>query len=67
MNEGKDPDTSGCPVFGVKSGGPLIGLGILLILFGLIPIGILNMPLPLPIALLFIGFGAFLIWAGLTQ
>lgn len=67
MNEGKNYDTSGCPVFGVRSGGPIIGLGILLILFGLIPLGIDNIPFPVPIAMIFIGFGVFLIWVGLTK
>ena len=67
MDEGKEFDSSGCPVFGVRSGGPVIGLGILLILFGLIPMGIDNISFPLPIALIFIGFGLFLIWAGLTK
>jgi len=67
MDEGKEFDSSGCPVFGVRSGGPVIGLGILMILFGLVPMGIDNISFPLPIALIFIGFGLFLIWAGLTK
>ncbi|NTV00238.1 MAG: hypothetical protein HGA55_03835 [Methanoregulaceae archaeon] len=57
----------GCPVFGVESGGPLLGLGILLILFGIIPLAIGSMPVPVPVLFVFIGFGIFLIWAGLTQ
>jgi hypothetical protein len=58
---------NGCPVFGVESGGPLLGLGILLILFGIIPLAIRNMPVPVPVPFVFIGFGIFLIWAGLTR
>lgn len=57
----------GCPVFGVESGGPVIGLGILMILFGLIPAAIEGIRMPFPIVLMFIGFGSFLIWAGLTR
>jgi hypothetical protein len=56
-----------CPVFGVRSGGPIIGLGVLLILFGIIPLIIGSIPLPVPVALVFVGFGIFLIWAGLTH
>jgi hypothetical protein len=56
-----------CPIFGVKSGGPLIGLGILLIFFAVIPSFIIQMSLPLPVAILFAGFGIFLIWAGITK
>jgi len=57
----------GCPVFGVKSGGPIIGLGILLILFPIIPYLILPGSLPPMIAILFAGFGIFLIWAGIAK
>jgi hypothetical protein len=60
-------DSDRCPVFGVKSGGPIIGLGVLLILFGIIPLIIGSIPLPVPVALVFAGFGIFLIWAGLTH
>lgn len=56
-----------CAVFGVEHGGPVIGLGILLILFGLISFGISRNLFPVPVALLFVGFGIFLIWAGLTK
>lgn len=57
-----------CPVFGVRSGIPLIGLGILLILFGILPFFFIPAaPLPVPITVLFTGFGLFLVWAGLTR
>jgi hypothetical protein len=56
-----------CPIFGVESGGPLIGLGILLIFFAVIPVFIIKVPLPVPAAFLFTGFGIFLIWAGITK
>jgi len=56
---------SSCPVFGVESGGPVIGLGLLLILFGIFPLlpGAYRI-LPLPLTLLFIGFGTFLVILG---
>jgi hypothetical protein len=57
-----------CPVFGVGSGVPIIGLGVLLILFGIIPFLILSAgTMPVPVSAIFIGFGIFLIWAGLTK
>ncbi len=58
----------GCPVFGVESGGPLIGLGILMILFGIIP-NLIGIPgtFPFFITVLLIVFGIFLIWSGLTR
>jgi hypothetical protein len=57
-----------CPVFGVESGGPVIGLGILLILFAIIPGVILPAGMmPVPVMAILIGFGFFLIWAGLTK
>jgi len=64
-NDGKNaPD---CPVFGVRSGYPVIGLGILLLLFAIFPLFFLPGTMPVAIAVLFGGFGAFLILAGLTQ
>jgi hypothetical protein len=60
--------TNSCPLFGVESGFPVIGLGVLMILFALVPLimpGLL--PLPLPIDLIFIGFGIFLVWVGFTH
>ena len=55
-----------CPVFGVESGGPVIGLGLLPILFGIFPFIIgTGEILPLPLAILFIGFGIFLITLGI--
>ena len=57
-----------CPVFGVESGGPIIGLGIILILFGIVPVLILPAGLmPAPATVILVGFGVFLIWAGLTK
>lgn len=67
MSEKEDSCSDTCPVFGVRSGGPIIGLGILMILFGLVPLGIGEIPLPVPVIGIFIGFGVFLIWAGLTK
>lgn len=56
-----------CPVFGVESGGPLIGLGFLLILFAIIPLVIIRIPVPVPFILISAGFGVFLIWAGVSR
>lgn len=64
----KDNDTGrGCPVFGVESGGPVIGLGLLLILFGLVPLVAGMASMPVPLVILFMGFGLFLIWKGITR
>ena len=64
-------EPEGCPItqtYAIKSGLPIIGLGILIILSGftglLIP-GI-RVP-PFPVMMIFAGFGLFLIWAGLTK
>jgi len=67
MADDNKPESDRCPVFGVRSGGPVIGLGILILLFGIIPLFIKGMQLPVPVALVFIGFGVFLVWAGLSQ
>jgi len=67
MDEEKESDNPHCPVFGVKSGGPIIGLGILMILFGIISFLVAQIPVPVAVVLVFIGFGAFLIWAGITK
>ncbi len=67
MESEDDLHASSCPLFGVESGAPIIGLGILIILFGLIPVVFLQIPVPIPILLIFITFGVFLIWAGLTR
>lgn len=56
-----------CLVFGVERGGSLVGLGVLLLLFAIIPVFIMKVPLPVPIVLLFTGFGIFLMWAGITK
>jgi hypothetical protein len=64
----QDKDTAReCPVFGVESGGAVIGLGILLILFVIVPLVAGRVSIPLPLVLLFTGFGLFLIWIGITR
>lgn len=65
--EKEEPNDSCCPVFGVENGMPLIGLGILFIFFGIVPLFILQVPFPVPIAIVLVLFGLFLIWAGLTR
>lgn len=61
-------DQDRCPVFGVESGVPIIGLGIVIILFGIVPL--LLGPtgdFPVFISAILIGFGIFLVWTGLTR
>jgi hypothetical protein len=65
--EKKESNDSCCPVFGVESGVPLVGLGILLILFGIVPLFILQVPFPVPMAIVLAIFGFFLIWVGMTR
>jgi len=65
--ERSEPQDDRCPVFGVESGGPVIGLGILIMLFGIVPSVVIPGVFPLPIAVLFTFFGIFLIWVGLTR
>jgi len=55
-----------CPVFGVKNGGPISGLGILLILFGIVPYILIPETMPAVIAF-FVGFGIFLVWIGIAK
>jgi hypothetical protein len=60
-----------CPVtdmYAIKSGIPIIGLGILIILAGFIGLVIPGIPVPpFPANAIFGVFGLFLIWAGLTK
>ncbi len=61
----------GCPIttlYAIRSGIPLIGLGIFLILAGFLGLLIHGIPVPpFPVNLIFAAFGLFLIWAGLTK
>jgi hypothetical protein len=67
MQDQEDPEKR-CPIFPVERGGPVIGLGIILLLFVGIPyIGLGIPPLPLPAAVSIAGFGLCCIWAGLTR
>mgnify|MGYP006269093137 CR=1 FL=1 len=63
--------SEGCPVttlYAIKSGIPLIGLGLLLILSVFIGLLVPGIPVPpFPVPAIFAGFGLFLIWAGLTK
>jgi hypothetical protein len=60
-------DTNSCGVFGVEHGGPVIGLGILLILFGLVPFLLSGASsFPVLISVVFVLFGGSLIWLGMT-
>lgn len=56
-----------CPVFGVESGGPVIGLGVLVILFGLVPLLISPRSFPFFMSIVFLAFGLFLIWIGFRR
>jgi hypothetical protein len=64
-------EPEGCPIttmYAIKSGIPLIGLGLLVILAGFIGFLVPGIPAaPFPVPLIFAGFGIFLIWAGLTK
>ncbi len=66
MEPRKDCDNP-CPLFGVGSGGPVIGLGILMILFALVPLLIIPGSFPLPLGIVFVGFGLFLVWIGFAR
>jgi hypothetical protein len=61
----------GCPVtrlYAIRSGVPVIGMGLLLILMGLIAFLFPGtFPADMVVTLLFTGFGIFLIWLGLTK
>ncbi|MDD1674345.1 MAG: hypothetical protein LUQ13_01745 [Methanomicrobiales archaeon] len=57
-----------CPLFPVKSGVPLIGLGLLLYLAAAFTWFTGAGPeTAVPVLLMFIGFGTFLIWLGLFR
>ena len=64
-------EPEGCPIttlYAIRSGVPLIGLGILLILAGFAGLLVPGIPsVPFPVPLIFAGFGLFLIWLGLTK
>lgn len=66
MTEPKSTDPC-CPLFGVKSGVPPIGIGILLILFAVIPVAIGIPGVPFPVIIVFVAAGIFFIWIGLTR
>lgn len=60
--------TEGCPVFPVQSGGPVIIGGLLLL--GMAVVGWIlggERMMPLVIAFLFVVFGAFLLWLGVSR
>lgn len=57
-----------CPVFGIKSGIPLIGSGGLLILLAVVTLFIHGLsPVFLPALFIFTGFGLFLVWMGIAR
>jgi hypothetical protein len=64
-------EPEGCPVtqmYAIKSGLPIIGLGILIILSVFIGLLVPGIPVPpFPATVIFAGFGLFLIWAGITK
>ncbi len=66
MNKDSD-DGKGCVIFGVESGVPIIGLGILIVLFGFIPLILGQDSDLIPVVLLFTGFGLFLVWVGIRK
>jgi len=64
-------EPEGCPIpgmYAIRSGLPVIGLGILIILSGFVGLLVPGIPVPpFPAMAIFAGFGLFLIWAGLTK
>ena len=55
-------------MYAIRSGLPVIGLGILIILSGFVGLLVPGIPVPpFPAMAIFAGFGLFLIWAGLTK
>ncbi len=61
------PAREPCGVFPVESGGPVIGVGILLILAAVIPIILGINQMAFPAVILFGAFGVFLIILGFTK
>jgi hypothetical protein len=63
--------SEGCPITtlpAIKSGIPVIGLGILMILTGFVSLLLSGVPAPpFPASAIFAGFGLFLIWTGLVK
>ncbi len=60
--------TDACGVFGVKSGVPVILMAVLFLAAAALPFIVKGFPpLPLPIAILFAGFGILLLWLGFTK
>ncbi|HUU76513.1 MAG TPA: hypothetical protein VMW63_10590 [Methanoregulaceae archaeon] len=68
MNGKNGESAKNCPVFGVESGIPPIGLGILLLLFAIVPFFIHGIPAPpLPVIAILIMSGAVFIWMGIYR
>ena len=57
--------TEPCGIFPVKSGGPVIGLGLLMIAMGVIPW--LLGQIPPYLLVFFCGVGPFFLWLGFTK
>ncbi len=56
-----------CGIFPVKSGGPVIGMGLIFLLAASLPAVLGIGPNAFPMTILFGGFGIFLIWLGVTK
>jgi hypothetical protein len=56
-----------CGVFPVRSGGPVIGLGLVLLTIAVLPYILGIGTTALPASILFGGFGLFLLWLGFTK
>jgi len=66
--ENSTGEKKSCPVFVVESGGPIIGLGLLIIFFGIVSLVSGSVQaLPLPHSLIFFGFGVFLVLLGFKK
>jgi len=64
----EDSTDGTCPFAeGIENGLPVIGLGLFLILFALVPLIAVPRIMPLPVTIFLGGSGIFMIWAGLYR
>lgn len=68
MQEENEQNPKVCPVFGVKSGAPPVGLGVLLILFAVVPmVAGIQPALPIPVTAILVLAGIVFIWMGIAR
>jgi len=65
MQRTDERPSDGCPVFGVRSKAVPIGLGLLLVIFAVVPLLTPGIPVPpLPVIAILIVCGVVFIWMG---